>query len=127
MAGATYDTGALVAAERNDRRMWAIHARLLARGIVPIVPTPVLVEAWRGGPRQANLSRLLALCEIEDLTEERARAAGVLCGGADHDDVVDAVVAEGAVRRDDVVVTSNEADIRRLASAAKAALRIVAI
>lgn len=127
MAGATYDTGALVAAERNDRRMWAIHARLLARGVIPNVPVPVLAEAWRGGGRQAGLSRLLAPCEIEPMTEEQARAVGVLCGRADHDDVVDAVVAEGAIRRGDAVVTSNEADIRRLASAAKAALRIVPI
>ena len=29
--GATYDTGALLAAERNDRRIWALHARCLAR------------------------------------------------------------------------------------------------
>jgi hypothetical protein len=28
MAGVTYDTGALVAAERNDRRMWALHATI---------------------------------------------------------------------------------------------------
>ena len=26
MGGVTYDTGALVAAERNNRRMWALHA-----------------------------------------------------------------------------------------------------
>jgi hypothetical protein len=28
----TYDTGALVAADHNDRRMWALHAGFLAKG-----------------------------------------------------------------------------------------------
>lgn len=125
MPGVTYDTGALLAAERMDRRMWALHAGYLTEAVVPVVPAPVLAEAWRGGARQAALSRLLALCEIAPLTDEQARAVGLLCGRADHDDVVDAAVAEGAIRRGDAVVTSNAADIRRLARAATATLRIV--
>ena len=52
MPGVTYDTGALVAAERNDRAMWALHAGFLAEEVVPTVPAPVLAEAWRGGGRQ---------------------------------------------------------------------------
>jgi len=87
----------------------------------------VLAEAWRSGPRQASLSRLLALCDVEPMTEEQARDVGILAGGARHDDVVDAAVAEGAIRRGDAVVTSNEGDIRRLTAAAKADLRILAI
>lgn len=127
MAGATYDTGALLAAERNDRRMWAMHAELLAEEVVPVVPAPVLAEAWRGGPRQASLSRLLAGCRVEPMTEEQARDVGILAGRAHHDDIVDGAVAEGAIRRGDVVVTSNQGDIGRLAAAAMADLRIVPI
>ena len=127
MAGVTYDTGALVAAERNDRRLWALHAGFLAEEVVPVVPAPVLAEAWRGGSRQANLSRLLAMCEIEPLTEGHARAAGVLAGKAGHEDIVDVAVVEGAVRRRDAIVTSNEAHIRRLMNAAGVKLRIEAI
>lgn len=127
MSGATYDTGALLAAERNDRRMWAIHARLLAREVIPIVPASVLVQAWRGGARQAALSRLLALCTIEALTEEQARAAGALAGRAAHDDVTDVTVVEGALRRDDAVVTSDEEEIRRIAGAVGADLSTIAI
>ena len=59
MAGVTYDTGALVAAERNNRRMWALHAGFLAEEVVPIVPAPVMAEAWRGGARQASLHNSL--------------------------------------------------------------------
>lgn len=125
--GVTYDTGALIAAERNDRRMWALHAGFLAEEVVPVVPSPVLAEAWRGGPRQASLSRLLAMCEIEPLTEPQARDVGVLAGKADHDDVVDVTVVEGAVRRRDAIVTSNDAHLRRVMNAAGVKLRIEAI
>jgi len=127
MAGVTYDTGALLAAERNDRRMWALHAGFLAEEVVPVVPAPVLAEAWRGGARQAGLSRLLAMCEVEPMSEEQARRVGIIAGKADHDDVVDVTVAEGAIRRGDAVVTSNEDDIRRIAKAASGTLRIAAI
>lgn len=127
MAGVTYDTGALLAAERNDRRMWALHAGFLAEEVVPIVPAPVLAEAWRGAPRQASLARLLAMCEVEPMSEEQARRVGTLAGRSNHDDVVDVTVAEGAIRRGDAVVTSNQGDIRRIADAARARLRIEAI
>jgi len=124
MVGVTYDTGALVAAERNDRRMWALHAGFLAEEVVPTVPAPVLAEAWRGGGRQASLSRLLALCEIEGMTDEQARRVGVLAGKAAHDDVVDVTVVEGAIRRRDAVVTSNDSHIQAVANAASARIRV---
>ena len=124
MAGVTYDTGALLAAERNDRRMWALHAGFLAEEIVPVVPAPVLAQAWRGGSRQASLARLLALCEIEPMTERQARDVGALVARAEHDDVVDVTVVEGAIRRRQAVVTSNEAHIRKIANAARVELRI---
>jgi predicted nucleic acid-binding protein len=127
MAGVTYDTGALVAAERNDRRMWALHAAFLAEEVVPTVPAPVLAEAWRGGSRQASLSRLLEMCEVEPLTEDQARRVGVLAGKSSHDDVVDVTVVEGALRRNDAVVTSNETHIRRVGLAADRRLRIEAV
>ena len=123
MAGVTYDTGALVAAERNDRRMWSLHAGFLAEEVAPVVPAPVLAEAWRGGARQAGLSRLLALCEVEPLSEDQARRVGVLAGTAGHDDIVDVTVVEGAARRGDAVVTSNHEHIRRIVAAA--GLRLV--
>jgi hypothetical protein len=124
VAGVTYDTGALVAAERNDRRMWALHAGFLAEEVEPVVPAPVLAEAWRGGARQASLARLLALCAVEEMTEEQAKRVGVLAGKAQHDDIVDVTVVEGAARRGDGIVTSNRTHIRKIADAAKARIRI---
>jgi predicted nucleic acid-binding protein len=124
MAGVTYDTGALVAAERNDRRMWALHAGFLAEEVAPTVPAPVLAEAWRGGSSQASLARLLAMCDVEALGDRQARDVGALAGKARHDDIVDVTVVEGAIRRRDAVVTSNEEHIRRIAQAGRVRLRI---
>jgi hypothetical protein len=124
MAGVTYDTGALVAADHNDRRMWALHAGFHAEEVVPTVAAPVLAEAWRGGARQASLSRFLRLCAIEPLTEHQARAVGVLAGKASHDDIVDVTVVEGAARRGDAIVTSNQAHIDKIVKAARTKLAI---
>jgi hypothetical protein len=125
--GVTYDTGALTAAERKDRAMWALHAGFLAEEVVPVVPAPVLAGAWRGGLRQASLVRLLALCVVEAMTDDQARAVGVLAGRAGHDDIVDVAVVEGALRRGDAVVTSNLSHIAGIASAARRRLRIESV
>lgn len=127
MGGVTYDTGALVAAERGDRRMWAFHAELLEREIIPTIPAPVLAEAWRGGVRQANLSRLMAMCVIEPMTESQARHVGIIAGKAAHNDVVDVTVVEGAARRGDIVVTSDREHIKRIADAARTKLKIESV
>lgn len=118
MAGVTYDTGALIAGDRNDRRMWALHVGFIAEEVVPNVPAPVVAEAWRGGPRQASLARMLAGCEIEEMTAGQARRVGELAGRADHGDIVDVAVVEGAARRDDgVIITSNESHIGQVIEA----------
>jgi hypothetical protein len=127
MGGVTYDTGALVAAERNNRQMWALHAGYLAEEVIPTVPAPVLAEAWRGGSRQASLSRLLRMCDTEPMGEELARNVGVLAGKSGHDDIVAVCVVEGAIRRGDAVVTSNMTRIRMVADAAGAIVRIESI
>lgn len=121
--GLVYDTGALIAAESNDRRMWALHARALQRGVLPVVPAACLVEAWRGA-KQLVLSRLLDGCSVESLDAERAKRAGVLQrtgpGAA-----ADATVVEVAVRRGAAVITSDRGDIERLAAASRRRLQII--
>ena len=123
MPGVTYDTGALVAADRNDRRVWALHRQALARGMRPTVPAGVLGQVWRGGP-QAALSRLLQGCRIEVLDEARSRASGAACARSRTADVVDASVVVGAAPRGDLVVTSDPNDVRHLASALGVALEL---
>ena len=113
MSGITYDTGALIAAERNDRKLWALNKRALGRGLIFTVPTAVLAQGWRGGP-QPQISRLLAGCYVEVLDEHLARSVGAACGRAGTSDIVDAVVVVGAVARGDQVITSDLDDISRL-------------
>jgi hypothetical protein len=48
VTGVIYDSGALIAAERSERRMWARHRALLLRRVVPTVPAPVIAQCWRG-------------------------------------------------------------------------------
>jgi predicted nucleic acid-binding protein len=107
--------------------LWKLHVGLVEEEVVPVVPAPVLAQAWRGGPRQAILARFLRTCQIEPLSEEQARAVGALAGKCSHDDIVDVAVVEGAIRRGDGVVTSDVADIRKVAAVAGVALRIESV
>jgi hypothetical protein len=122
--GVTYDTGALIAADRGERRLWARHRALLARRLVPTVPAPVVAQSWHGGGQQALLSRLLTGCDVEALDDDRARATGSLAARAGTSDVVDACVVEGVLRRRDLVVSSDEDDLRAIAAAVGRRLEI---
>ena len=113
MSGYTYDTGVLIAAERNDRLIWALHRRLLERGVRPTVPAAVLAQAWRGGP-QPQISRLLLGCVVDPLSEAQSRATGAALARAKTSDIVDAAVVVGASGRGDTVVTSDPDDIGHL-------------
>ncbi len=115
MSGYTYDTGVLIAAERNDRFVWALH-RLLEQGNAPSVPSTVLALSWRGGP-QAQLSRLLAGCELRPLTEAQARVAGSLLSKTRTTDIVDASVVVVARERGEQVLTSDPDDLGPLSEA----------
>jgi predicted nucleic acid-binding protein len=123
---AVYDAGALVAADRNDRRMWAEHRVRLELGIVPTVPAPVVAQVSRSS-KQAQLRRLLAGCEVAPFDERDAHAVGRLLAVSKTTDVVDAAVVQVAIRRRADIVTSDAADLSRLAGAANARLRLLEI
>jgi len=116
MSGLTLDAGALIAFERNDRAIVAIIARAWEQRIRLAAPAGVVGQVWRDGARQARLARLLGseLLEIEALDDERARAAGQLCGVAGTSDVIDASVALCARARGHAVLTADVDDLRRV-------------
>ena len=124
MAGLTLDTGALIAADRNDRAFWAFFKEASNREVVPVIPAPVLAQAWRSS-RQAALAQLVKACFVEPLEEGLARVAGELLARAKTSDVVDAAVVAGAARRGDAVLTSDPGDLRRLAAAAVGTVEVI--
>jgi predicted nucleic acid-binding protein len=126
MKAVVYDSGALIAAERNDRTMWAEHRVRLETGIVPSVPAPVVAQVSRS-PSQAQLRRLLRGCDIVSFGERDAHRAGAVLARSRSSDVVDAAVVVIAADRGAAIVTSDPKDIARLATAARAFLRILPI
>jgi hypothetical protein len=108
-----FDSGALIALERNDRSMWAALKLATTRNIDVIVPSAALAQVWRGTARQARLATALEFCVIASF-DAVARAVGELCGRAGTKDIVDAQVAIVSATRGDVLYTSDPSDLKRL-------------
>ena len=118
MSGVTYDSGALIAGDKNDRTMWAIHNALLEDDVDVVVPASVIAETWRDGARQASLVRMLQGCEIDHLDDNQAKSVGVALGSSGHDDLTDVHVVVVADRRQHFAIyTSNRSHIERVAAA----------
>ena len=115
--GYTYDSGALIAAERGDVKIWRMHNDMVSAGVRPVVPAGVLAQVWRGGGRQALLAQMLKQCQVESLKEGMAKQVGVALQKAETSDVVDASVVVSAIGRGDTVVTSDPQDIQYLLDA----------
>jgi hypothetical protein len=116
MSGLTLDAGALIAFERNDRRVVGLLAEAVRHDLTLAVPAAVLGQVWRDGRRQARLARLLgsAAVEVVPLDDHGARAAGQLCGVRGTTDVIDATVVLCARQRRHRIVTSDPVDLRHL-------------
>jgi hypothetical protein len=115
MAGVTLDTGALIAAERNDRRFWVWWKWQTSRGVVATVPSPVVAQAWRSA-RDARIAMVLGGCREVAMDAPASRRTGELCAAAKTADVVDAFVVRGAADRRDDVLTSDPGDLIVLAA-----------
>lgn len=111
-----YDAGALVAADRSERDLWADHRARLELGIVPVTTAPVVAQVSRSG-RQAQLRRFLRGCEVEPFRPEDAHDVGALAGKAAASDVVDVHVVVVAHRYRFGVVTSDSGDLRSIVDA----------
>ena len=117
MSGVTFDAGGLIALDRNDRRVLALVARAAERGMRITIPATALAQAMRNPARQARLSRLIrqAGTDLIALNGPDATAVGLLLARTATADVVDAHVAVCARRAGQAVVTSDAADLRRIA------------
>jgi hypothetical protein len=110
-----YDAGVLIAAERNDRCVWADHRARLERGIAPVTTAPVVAQVSRSG-RQAQLRRFLRGCDVVAFEAAQSHAVGALLGAAGATDVVDAHVVLVADARGGNVLTSDVDDLAALAA-----------
>jgi hypothetical protein len=119
-----YDSGALIAADRDDRIFWLDHRVRLEQGIVPVVPATVVAQVSRSA-RQVPLRRLLKGCDVAVLDERGAHRAGRLLGLAARTDVVNATVAVAAADLGAVVVTGDRGDIEHLMTSAGTSAVIV--
>jgi hypothetical protein len=124
-----YDAGALIAIDKNDRRMWARYQVALDDDRDVRVPAVVVGQAWRDSRRQVRLGQFLAGCHVDPVGLEVAKAAGILCGRAGTSDVVNATVVVMGAATGAVIWTSDPEDIKALAdqSGARPALVIRAV
>jgi hypothetical protein len=102
--------------ERGDVRVFGVLDEALRAGFqVHIVPG-VLAQAWRGGSRQARLSKLLHAdgVQVVVMDEEVALAVGEPCGRSRHSDVVAVQVVLHARAMGHRVVTSDPDDLRKV-------------
>src|SRR5437667_12824125 len=100
--GLTFDTGAIIAAEKNSRRFWTIWKEARDRETIITVPVVVLAQAWRG--KNPLVARALKGCRIEEHEEPIARRVGELLAKSRTSDVVDAIVVLGALARSHTIL-----------------------
>lgn len=121
-----YDAGALIAADRSDRTVWADHRVRLELGVVPVTTAPVVAQVSRSG-RQAQLRRFLRGCEVVAFLDQDAHSVGALAGASGSADVVDIHVVAVAHQRGFGVLTSDEGDLRPIADALPTAVAVVRV
>jgi hypothetical protein len=107
-----YGVGALRAAARGDRVLWALHRAALAHGLVPVVTVGAVAEAFRTETRGDRLDALLAGTEVETLDRDGAQRVGELAARIGSADLVAAQTAEAAARRNAAVVNNRQAALR---------------
>ena len=125
MPGVTLDAGALIALDRNDRRVVALVARAAQTRARLTIPAPALAQALRRPEQQTRLSRLVRQPSTDVVALDRVDATnvGLLLAASGTTDIADAHVVICARRNGERVLTTDPDDLRRL----DPALEVVAI
>ncbi|MCA1694580.1 MAG: PIN domain nuclease [Actinobacteria bacterium] len=116
MPGLTLDAGALIAVDRQDRRVLVLLARARETAAPVTVPATALAQAVRAPARQARLARLVRqpTTDVVALDRVDATSVGRLLAASGTADIVDAHVVICARRARQRVATSDPDDLRRL-------------
>jgi len=120
------DAGALIAIDRNQRRVAMLVELGRRAGATLVTAAPVVAQAWRGSARQARLARSLGMVDVRPTVLADARAAGELLAASGTSDVVDALVALVALPGDQML-TSDPADLTRLVETRQCSVTIVTV
>jgi len=121
----TLDTGALIAADRQDRSFWAFWKAALKHNTRFFLPAACLAQAWRN-PTSAAVALVAKATTVLPLDERLAKLSGTLCGKARTADVVDAaVVGTAAFVNSDAILTSDPRDLKALVTASGRPLKIL--
>ena len=120
------DAGALVAVDRNDRPMIARLQAARQHGLELRTTAIVLAQVWRDPDgRQAELARLLRAIDVRPVDERLGRESGILVGRAKTNDPIDATIVLIS-SNGDRILTSDPRDLKRLVSAARKRVAIIA-
>jgi len=116
MPGVTLDAGALIALERDDRRVVVLLARARETGARVTIPATALAQVVRAPGRQVRLTRLVRQPTTDVVTLGRvdATSVGRLLAASGTADIVDAHVVICARRAAQQVATSDPDDLRVL-------------
>lgn len=120
------DAGGLIGIERGDRRVAGLIELGRRAGAGLITVAPAVAQAWRGGPRQAQLARWLPMIETRTTELADAKAAGELLAGSSTSDVVDALVALAAGPGDQLL-TGDPDDLKALVAERRLPVTVVRV
>jgi predicted nucleic acid-binding protein len=126
----TFDTGALIAWERNRDSVNKVVAAANALQKRIYVPEVVLAEWWRGYTKRRI--EILQAVAIDRLTSQQAKVAGEVLAHLNVDGggaalTIDALVMASAASRGDVVYTSDPDDLLELREHFKAVKQIMKV
>lgn len=125
MSALILDAGALVAVDRDDRAMVARLRAAQQHGLELRTNAMVVAQVWRDRQgRLVNLARLLQAVDVRAVSQRDGRDAGILQATAGTSDAIDATVVLLA-SAGDRILTSDPADLGRLAAAADSRAVIV--
>jgi len=107
------DAGGLIAIDRQDRAVGAM-LRVVQQERLPVrTSAAVVAQVWRSGARQANLARVLAGVDTVPLDSRIGRSVGEVLARSRTADVVDGHLGL-IVGADDIVLTSDPDDIKKI-------------
>ena len=113
MPGVTLDAGALIALERDDRRVLVLLARARETGARVTIPATALAQVVRAPARQVRLARLVRqpTTDVVPLDRVDATSVGRLLAASGSADIVDAHVVICARRTAQQVATSDSENL----------------